>query len=438
MNKSYVIIVTALLLCLSAEAQTSKRPTRSEAPSPAYTRLVNAESAMDKQDWSAAERALKELTSGKEYVARAWFDLGYVYHATGRRTDAIAAYRNAVAADPKVFESNLNLGLLLIGNNNSEAAKYLKAATTLKPSVHPERQMARAWFGLGRALASSDPAAAEDALKKGLALDPKDVDAHLELGELRGQGKDWAGAEKEFAAAAEIDPKSTDAQAMLANAYMQQKKLPEAEASLRKFLAANPESANAHLQLGRVLVAQQHYDEAQEQFQKVLEINPGDGDALSETASLAIERKKYPEAEAASRKLLEKNPQDAQLHHILGSALMHQKKWKDAEAELLKAVNLKPDFGSAYGDLALVFSEQQNYPAALKALDYRAKYLPETPGTLYLRATSFDNLKDFKTASQFYKEFLAASNGRFPEEEWKAKHRLIAIDPETRNKAKSK
>ncbi|HEX8927153.1 MAG TPA: hypothetical protein VF786_15240, partial [Terriglobales bacterium] len=118
--------------------------------------------------------------------------------------------------------------------------------------------------------------------------------------------------------------------------------------------------------------------------------------------------------------------------------LMHQKKWKEAEAELVRAVSLKPDLGGAYGDLALVYSEEQNYPGALKALDYRAKYLSETPGTLFLRATSFDNLKDFKTASQFYKEFLAASGGRFPDEEWKAKHRLIAIDPETRNKAKNK
>jgi len=429
---------TSLLLCLTAHAQTAKSASTPAPANTAYSKLASAESAMEKQQWASAERTLLELTTGKDYVARAWFDLGYVYHATGRRSEAVEAYRKAVAANPTAFESNLNLGLLLVGTDDAEAAKYLKAATALKPTTRPEHQMSRAWFGLGRALADSDPAAAQSALQKGLALDSKDVDAHLELGDLLGRANDWAGAEKQFEAASELDPKSADAQAMLANAYMRQNKFPQAEAALQKFVAANPKSENGHLQLGRVLIAEQKYDEAQLEFQKALELKPDDTDALAETASLALARKQYPEAEAASRKLLERNPQNAHLHQVLGSALMHQKKWKEAETELIKAVSLQPDFGGAYGDLALVFSEEQNYPAALKALDHRAKYLPETPGTLYLRATQFDNLKDFKTASQFYKQFLAASNGRFPDEEWKAKHRLIAIDPETRSKAKSK
>ncbi|HEX8924864.1 MAG TPA: tetratricopeptide repeat protein, partial [Terriglobales bacterium] len=314
------ICCVILLVCLAAQAQTAKRAAANTASKPAptntaYSKLTNAESAMDKQDWITAEQALLDLTTGKEYVARAWFDLGYVYHATGRRPEAVDAYRKAVAADPTVFESNLDLGLLLVGSNDPEAARYLKAATALKPTSHPERQMSRAWFGLGRALAASDPAGAAEALKRGLALDAKNADAHLELGELRGRANDWAGAEKEFAAAAEIDPKSADAQAMLANAYMRQNKMPQAEVALRNVLTADPQNESAHLQLGRVLVTQQRLAEAQEEFQKASELKPEDSDALREIASVSIARKYYPEAEAASRKLLEKNPRDAQLHH---------------------------------------------------------------------------------------------------------------------------
>jgi hypothetical protein len=62
-------------------------------------------------------------------------------------------------------------------------------------------------------------------------------------------------------------------------------------------------------------------------------------------------------------------------------------------------------------------------------LDARAKYLPEVPGTYFLRATAFDSLRDYKQASQNYHQFLVVAAGRFPDEEWKAKHRLIAIEP---------
>ncbi|HEX8927247.1 MAG TPA: tetratricopeptide repeat protein, partial [Terriglobales bacterium] len=275
MRQVNAIVAVALLLCCAADAQKTATATKpASASNSAYTKIASAEAAMEKQDWGTAERSLLELTTGKEYVARAWFDLGYVYHAVGRRADAVEAYRKAVAADPSVFESNLNLGLLLVGTNDAEAAKYLKAATALKPTNHPQHQMSRAWFGLGRALSESDPKTAQEAFGKALALDPKNVDAHLELGQLRGNANDWAGAEKEFAAAAEIDPTSADAQAMLANAYTRQNKLPQAEAALKKFVATNPQSENAHLQLGRVLVAQQRLAEAQDEFQKCLEIKP--------------------------------------------------------------------------------------------------------------------------------------------------------------------
>ena len=65
----------------------------------------------------------------------------------------------------------------------------------------------------------------------------------------------------------------------------------------------------------------------------------------------------------------------------------------------------------------------------LKALDARARYLPDIPFTLFLRATAYDHLGARKEAAASYHQFLAAANGQFPEQEWQARHRLIAIEP---------
>jgi hypothetical protein len=66
----------------------------------------------------------------------------------------------------------------------------------------------------------------------------------------------------------------------------------------------------------------------------------------------------------------------------------------------------------------------------IRALDVRAKLqLQETPMTYFLRASAYDHLRDFKNASANFHLFLNVSDGKYPNQEWQAKHRLIAIEP---------
>jgi len=138
---------------------------------------------------------------------------------------------------------------------------------------------------------------------------------------------------------------------------------------------------------------------------------------------------KNDQAESAYRALLAAHPGEAELHRGLGQCLLREKKFAEAEQEFLAAVKLKPDLGEAYGDLAFAASENHDYVLTIKALDARAKLLPETPITYFLRASAFDHLKDVKQAAANYHLFLNTANGKYPDQEWQAKHRLIAIEP---------
>lgn len=93
------------------------------------------------------------------------------------------------------------------------------------------------------------------------------------------------------------------------------------------------------------------------------------------------------------------------------------------------AVKLKPDFGAAYGDLAAAANENKNYELTIRALDARAKFLPEIPVGYFLRATAYDHLRAYKQAAENYHRFLDVAGGQFPDQEWQARHRLIAIEP---------
>src|SRR5438105_4061129 len=157
-NKHVVALLALGALTASALAQSSKPTVRHHrvaqmADEEVSPQVAQAEAAIDKKDYAAAEKLLNAATSTKSVGYRAWFDLGMVYAATDRKLQAIEAYRKSVAAKPSLFESNLNLGLLLASvDQKQEAARYLKAATALKPANAAQAQSSQfnVWFALAK------------------------------------------------------------------------------------------------------------------------------------------------------------------------------------------------------------------------------------------------------------------------------------------------
>jgi tetratricopeptide (TPR) repeat protein len=160
-----------------------------------------------------------------------------------------------------------------------------------------------------------------------------------------------------------------------------------------------------------------------------LKLDPADSKAERDLADLYADSKKYDEAQKHYRALLTSYPNDASLHYGVGRMLLKQKQYAEAEQELLRTVQLKPDLGTAYGDLAFAANENKDYVMAIKAADERAKYLPEVPVSYFLRAIAYDHLQDVKQATKYYHLFLDGAGGKYPDQEWQARHRLIAIEP---------
>jgi tetratricopeptide (TPR) repeat protein len=391
--------------------------------------LTQAEAAIEKRDYAAAESLLHKVVErdGTSYVG--WFDLGFVENALGNVDASIAAYRKSVAAKPDVFESNLNLGLQLAKTSQPDAEGFLRAATRLKPTSHVDEGKYRAWLALGHTLEKSKPEEALAAFGKAAELQPKEAEPHFAAGMLLEQENKFADAEQEYKRALGLDPGSRDAVMGLANVYMRGRRFPEAEDYLRKLLARNMDSGPVEIQLGRVLAAEGKNDDAIAAMRAGIKMSPGDEAAERDLADLYTTAGKNDLAEAEYRALVMAHPNDAELHRRLGQSLLREKKPKDAQQEFLTAVKLKPDLGEAYGDLAFAAGENENYELAIKALDVRSKLLPENAVTYFLRASAYDHLRQFKPAAVNYHLFLNAANGKYPDYEWKAKHRLIAIEP---------
>ena len=342
---------------------------------------------------------LKKVVAQDPDNYAAWFDLGFLYNAQGKTDDSIAAYRKSVAAKPGVFESNLNLGLMLVKAHQPDAEQFLRAATKLKPTAQVAEGQARAWLSLGHLLETSNPDGAIEAYKQAALLDPKDPEPHLSAGPILESQNRFADAEQEYKQAFAIDPSSTDALTGMANIYMRGHRYTEAEEILRKLVALHPNDAGAHMQLGRMLAADGQNEPAIAELQVALKLAPSDPSLQLDLADLYANAKKYDLAEAQYRSLLAAKPNDPDLRYGLGRVLLKQHKFPEAQQELLAALQLKPGMGTAYGDLAAAANENKNYELVIKALDARAKLLPELPIGYFLRATAYDHLRAIQAGS---------------------------------------
>ena len=399
------------------------------AEDPASSLLDQAETLLSKGEAAGAKPLLEQATQKNPKSYQAWYDLGYAEQALNEREQAIAAYRKSLEINPKVFETNLNLGMVLASaGQKDQAVKYLNAATELQPASHPERSKEHAWLALGQILLPADSAGAEQAFLSASKLAPSDAQPHLLLGELyENLGKlEQSKAQYQQSLSATNIQQRAQALRGLVNIAVTSKQYSEAEANVRQYLTTTPNDSQAHLLLGRLLAAQDKNDEALHELDAAG--NQNDPAVLREKAELLSAVHREGDAIPIYKLLVSNKSNDAQLRYEYGLALMHEHQWVPAEEQLLAAVKLNSNLASAYGDLAVVASENQQYDLTLKALEIRTKLLGDNPGTYFMRATALDHLRRFPEATENYRQFLAVANGKYPDEEWKARHRLIAIE----------
>lgn len=429
MGINKAIATTLLAVCaLHAAAQTHPPQKPHSHPATSADDLKDAESLLQKQQYQQAEEKLQALVRTNAENPQAWFDLAFAQSHLGKNAEAITAYRKAAELDPKWFEAQQNLALALAKSGDlAGAASALKIAVNLKPTVGGLQALAGAWLSLAQVTEEGQPQQALAAYQKVFELDPANVEARLGAARMTERTGNLIAAEQQYLKLAEAG--SGESVERLIGLYLKQKRYADAETWLRKYMAANPQNSAAQLQFGKLLAAEGKMQEAIAALEPVYQASP-DPKLARELANLYLETKQYVAAAPLLHSLVEQNPGDAQLHFDYGSALMHQLKYSEAQSELLKAVQLKPGVAEAYFDLGYAAQQNKNYELTIRALDARAKLQPETPATYFLRATAYDSLRMYKPAAENYKLFLAAAGGKFPDQEFQARHRLKAILPD--------
>lgn len=429
------LILLLLTVPEGAQPQTGRTIRHYQVADPArQSPLVDeAEAAIAKDDLATAEFDLNQVIQQNQADYRVWYDLGFVEKGLGKNADAIASYSKAIELNPDLFEATLNLGVLQAASGDAKSAEAtLRRATTLKPQANPEDGLAHVWLAIAELQKPGRPSEAAASVEQALQHAPGSAEAHLLLAQLEREQGQSAEAEKRYRRAAELGEGKEKAGALagLVDLFTGDGRLPEAEAYLKEYLAAAPaeQQTVGKTLLGRVLAREGKFDEAGPLLESSHKANPGDEALTRDLADLYAEREHYVQAALLYGEAVAVHGDDPGLRYAFAKVLILQHRFAEAQEQLLASLKLDPMDGAAYGDLAIVAAENKQYLLSLQALDERAKFLPETPGTIFRRATAYDNLQDFSHAADNYKRFLAASNGKYPDQEWQARRRLVAIE----------
>jgi predicted Zn-dependent protease len=126
--------------------------------------------------------------------------------------------------------------------------------------------------------------------------------------------------------------------------------------------------------------------------------------------------------------LLAASPEDPALLIGHGQNLIRQLRYAEALAAFDKATRADPANADGWSGLAFAAARTNQPSITLHALTMRSKYLAEVPSTYFLWATAYDSLHDKAQAAAYYHHFLDASAGKFPDQEWQARQRLILLE----------
>ena len=427
---SFVLLIASAAIPCAVLGQAAPAASQRavEAAAPPAPEVEAAEAAIVKSDWKTAEAKLSSYLVAHPDDARALFDAGYAADELNEPDQAAAYYQRAVKANPKSFESQLSLGLLLARQGKLDEAKpALEAATQLDAGEAGAEAKARAWRALAQVDRGNDPAKASNDLLEALKLTPETPRDTLLAAELAAAANQPDAAEAAYRRALEKDPANIQAEAGLAHILIAKKQYAEAETLAWKALEQSPDDPALTAQLATALVAQDKAD-ALPLLQKLHEAHPQDGDITRMLAEVTAETGDAAGSDKLYATLLAAHPADPDLLIAHGQNLTRQLKFGEALEVFTKATQVAPANPDGWSGLAFAASKTGHPSITLQALTARSKYLPDNPSTYFLWATSYDTLHDRNSAITYYHHFLEASAGKFPDQEWQARQRLLLLE----------
>jgi tetratricopeptide (TPR) repeat protein len=416
-----------LVLLLSSSFQSQAAGLASQSESQTASHLEEAEKLANAKQYLQAvseyKRALQETPDNET----ALFGLAMTQAQSGQNPEAIQAYLAVLKVNPKLWEAEVNLGILLLNQQNAdEALTRFQNAQNLNPNnfrIH--YYTARTHELLG------DLARTETSYLLALDLAREDADKfeiHASLGSLYLKKKSWPEAERHLLAARQYPGETVTVDLDLAQLYYE---TGQSEKALDLLKSANKsDDPEIHELMGRILLAKKDNEQAIQSFELALknQKDPERRQNLSLDLGHLYQQTGRTQDAITLLDAIAKSSADPKLHFTLGTLHLHERQFEPARQEFLRALQLKPDYVECYSNLGSVFLLEEKYPAAIEALSRFKALRPQVLGTYFYLGIAYDKLDDYPNAWAHYQKFLELDQGKTDKQGFQARERMKVLE----------
>jgi tetratricopeptide (TPR) repeat protein len=330
-------------LALKAYQQAIERHPQAVDQAMAWDRLGQIQVKLQAPE--AALAAYRQAVAVDPTYALPWSNLGDVYRRQDKLDEAVAAYQRAKQLDPAYAWPYHHLGWIYLERRQNEAA-----VSQFRQAIERQRQsvdQALSWYGLGQVYqALEQPAAAGDAYRQAIKLDPAYPWTYHQLGLLHEAQADFEAAQKLYRQALErhapTDPRRAASWQHLGNCWVALGDLDEAAEAYQQAAQADAADAISRNNLGDVCAVLGRSDEAIQAYQQASQLDPTFVLPRSGLGNVYVRLGRYEEAVRAYQQALELEPQAAWLYKNLALAYEQQHSYESARQAYERALELLP------------------------------------------------------------------------------------------------
>jgi tetratricopeptide (TPR) repeat protein len=348
---------------------------------------------------------------------------GYVALKSDRYEEAVAEFRAALAADPKLdlrARFPLAVALFQLQKTTDARQEFLAVRRAAGPRPDVAYYLGRIDFLEGNAKAAIDELS--QALKH-----PPFLDTAYYLGSAYLQDKQWAPAEKCLLTAAQLTPEDAHVQERLGALYQQTNRKAESEKALAK--AADLRQKDLATSKLRIDCAQKLETGSLEEARAVCDqlFDTNDAARLTILGTLYGAHGDYAAAVAPLQRAAELNPKSPQMQYNVALVYFRLNRFEDARKVLEPMAKLWPDLVQINALLGAALYKLGDQPEAYRVLTRAHELDPQDPATANMLFESAIMLAEKGLARRDYSpavDCLNAAVNLFPRDP--EPHRLLA------------
>ena len=339
---------------------------------------------------------------------RAVCTLGQSLFDAGKKTEAVAYYREALRLSPNYFEALNNLGIAMLHEGKlEEAQQNFEAAVRQRPDYGDVRgNLGMIFFSQGRydealvqsaeavrllpgsaemrsnlaivlnGLGRTDESIAES--REALRLKPDYAEAHSNLGMALAAKGESAAAVNAYDEAVRLKPGFADAYmnrglALWAVGGREEEALRSYEQALR----LSPDYFEAHNNLATSLVALGKNEESLPYYEAALRIRPASAQARFNYGNVLVKLRRWPQALEHCAEAVRLRPDHAEARANLGTVLFFTGSADKAIDQLQAALRIDPAYVKAHYFLGNVYASQRRTAEARRHYEEALRLNPE-------------------------------------------------------------